>query len=332
MATTVNLAFAEFMQNHVRLDADVTSRARASRNSLKAQLDHLSSNETLPSAYTEKHIDFGSFARKTKIRELDDIDMMYCMHAFGCTYMKNMYGYLEVCINDDSNPFKKFCNDGSSYVNSTKILNSFKTAVSNVSFYSRSDIHRNGESISLMLSSYGWSFDIVPCFFTNIDEYGKDYYVIPDGSGKWKFTDPRKDRERVISTNAARSANVLDAIRILKYWNRRKKIETLSSYLMENMVLDYFANNEGSNYIDENFSLILEYISKAIFSPVYDPKGIQGDLNKTGIMNRIKIGEVAAADHKMANLAIYQETQEQNHEKSINTWGGIFGENFPKWG
>jgi len=332
MATSVKSAFEEFMQNFVRLDAGVTSNAKASRNSLKAQLDRLSSNGTLPNAYAEKHIDFGSFARKTKIREIDDIDLMHCMSAMLCTYFQYEDKSVDIYINNDDNPFLEFCNDGTKLVNSTKILNNFKSNLSSIPHYSRSEIHRTGESVSLTLSSYGWTFDIVPCFFTRQNVYGVSYYIIPDGAGRWKMTDPRKDKDRVSTINTNRSGKVLDAIRILKYWNRRKRIETLSSYLVENLVLNYFSEHSESSYIDIDVAMILDYISRAIYSPVEDPKGIQGDLNRTGINSRVAISKAAAADHKTAIEAICQKIKEKDHKEAISTWRTIFGDDFPKWG
>ncbi|MFN2423862.1 MAG: hypothetical protein ABR572_08815, partial [Cryomorphaceae bacterium] len=37
--------------------------------------------DDFPNDYPDKHIKFGSFARNTKIRPLDDIDLMYCLGA-----------------------------------------------------------------------------------------------------------------------------------------------------------------------------------------------------------------------------------------------------------
>ena len=88
MAATVNSAFEEFNKNVVNLDPDRTSKAISSRDWLWGQLNKLDSKENLnfPFKYEDKHIKFGSFARKTKIRELDDIDLMFCLTANGATY------------------------------------------------------------------------------------------------------------------------------------------------------------------------------------------------------------------------------------------------------
>lgn len=85
MAKNVNSAFDEFNKNIVNLNSDRTSIAISSRDWLFKQLNKLDSKEeqSFPFKYEDKHIKFGSFARKTKIRELDDIDIMFCLTADG---------------------------------------------------------------------------------------------------------------------------------------------------------------------------------------------------------------------------------------------------------
>src|SRR5437870_154396 len=87
MPTTVNTAFAEFMTNTVNLDSDETETARASRDWLSGQLRGLHQTYAdFPRPYEEKDVYFGSFHRRTKIRPLDDIDLMSCLSAEGSTY------------------------------------------------------------------------------------------------------------------------------------------------------------------------------------------------------------------------------------------------------
>ena len=82
MAKTVNAAFDEFMKDYVNLDAEKTKKARSSRDWLVEQILSFPDNDSdFPAIYTEKNIFYGSFARKTKKRPLDDIDMMIVLKA-----------------------------------------------------------------------------------------------------------------------------------------------------------------------------------------------------------------------------------------------------------
>ena len=78
------------MRDFVNLDSNRTTTARSSRNWLIDQINSIASKEEdFPILYSEKNIFFGSFARNTKIRELDDIDLMICLSADGATYSEN---------------------------------------------------------------------------------------------------------------------------------------------------------------------------------------------------------------------------------------------------
>src|SRR5205823_663914 len=97
MATTVNQAFAEFMANSVNLDPADTATARGSRDWLAAQVRTFHEEfPDFPRPYEERDIFYGSFHRRTKIRPLDDIDLISCLHAQGCTYLS--YGDREIRI------------------------------------------------------------------------------------------------------------------------------------------------------------------------------------------------------------------------------------------
>lgn len=90
MASTVYTAFNEFNRDGVNLLKDRTDKARVSRTWLFTQLNGLDSKDDLDILfkYEAKHITFGFFERKTKIRELDDVDLMFCLTADGTTHTK----------------------------------------------------------------------------------------------------------------------------------------------------------------------------------------------------------------------------------------------------
>lgn len=80
---TVNEAFADFIQNTVNLDSEVVKAARKSRDNLLDNISEFSEKDGFFNLYSEFNVQFGSFASKTKCRELDDIDMMIGISADG---------------------------------------------------------------------------------------------------------------------------------------------------------------------------------------------------------------------------------------------------------
>lgn len=76
MATSVNAAFSQFLNNTVNIPKSTSDSAKSSRDFLYGQIEALSNNNSFLRVATQYNINFGSFARKTKIKPLDDIDII----------------------------------------------------------------------------------------------------------------------------------------------------------------------------------------------------------------------------------------------------------------
>jgi len=332
MATTVILAFDEFLKDTVNLDPERTKKARGSRDWLIGQIESFPENDDeFPAIYSEKNIFYGSFARNTKKRPLDDIDLMICLKADGCTYNEYV-DRIEINAPNTATRFLDLVNDGTDVLNSRKLINLFVNKLVDIPQYKNAEIKRNLEAATLNLQSYDWVFDIVPCFFTKEDANNKTYYIIPDGAGNWKKTDPRIDNERLKTLNKLHEGNLPNVIRAVKYWNKRPTMPTMGSYLLENMILDYYSEKTtvASKFVDiELIDLFLE-IHRRIYKPVNDPKNIQGDLNNVSSDDKKKIFDRAYADYVRAFDARQLE-KAGNQKDSINKWKEIFGDNFPSY-
>jgi hypothetical protein len=327
MAKTVNSAFQEF-NNTVNLLADRTAKARSSRDWLIGQLEGLPGKiGDFPKPYDGKHIKFGSFARNTKIKPLDDIDLIFTFSAEASTYTTITYGklyYLKPGENADK--LKKLCDDDGC-INSRKIINKLVSSLNEIEQYKSAEVHRRQEAATLNLSSYEWNFDIVPAFYTD-----KDYYLIPDGEGHWKATDPRIDQERLSTINSKHGGKILQIVRTLKYWNIRAAMPKISSYLFEIIISSYFDSQvEISDHIDINIINFWAHLQSAIYQSFMDPKGFQGELNNLSDEDKKKISDKAASVYKLGFEAFNFETKDKNQEKAINKWREIFGDKFPKY-
>jgi hypothetical protein len=329
MATSVNAAFAEFLANSVNLDPDVTAQARASRDWLVAQLHGFPlSDTTFPLSFEAQDVFFGSFHRRTKIRELDDIDLIACLSAEGSKYWSDP-GRIRIRVPDNTR-LRSLCHDDTDELNSRKVINRFIRGLETVPQYKNSGT-RNGEAVVLELESRPWSFDIVPGFFTEPEADGRTYYLIPDGNGHWKKTDPRIDQERITSINAAHQGNVLHPIRLIKFWNRRPVAPAIPPYVLECMVLDHYQTATASKWPDLEVAPVLLTIATAVLGPVHDPKGIQGDLNQLSFADRLSIYRRANQD-AVAAVEAREAERRGDHRAAIVLWGQIFGSDFPQYG
>ena len=290
-----------------------------------------SKDTTFPTLYSDRDIAFGSFARRTKKRELDDIDIMIGLSADGSTY-NELSDKIELMVPDTAINLKKLCNDGTNILNSRKVINKFISMLTEIPQYSNAEMKLDKQAANLNLTSYPWSFDIIACFFTKEDVNNKTYYLIPDGNGNWMKTDPRMDRDRVSIINQKHDGNVLNIIRIMKFWNRRKTMPSMSSYLLENIILNYYDNKSDkvSEFVDVPLPDLFLHIYSAVYNSVDDPKGIQGDINNLSLEGRSKISTRAFSDY-LKTLDARKFESEGDHKASINKWKEIFGSDFPEF-
>lgn len=333
MALHVVSAFDEFLANTVNLAAAQTATARDSREWLMGQIHAFPVRHgDFPLLYEEYDIAFGSFARRTKIRPLDDIDQIACLHANGATYLALSHDDVRLTVMEGTRLYE-YRHDGSAYLNSRKIVNRFVRALEDVPQYRRAEINRRSEAATLQLATYDWNFDIVPAFITTPEQSGETFYLIPNGQGHWKKTDPRKDRDRVGAVNYYHDSWMLDVLRLVKYWQRRATMPNISSYLLECMVVDHFAGkpDKASKYPDVEMAATLQSIAQMVMSRVPDPKGIRWDLNDLDFPTRVAIRDRANLDAdkcvEARNLEIARD-----HRGSIGKWREIFGSEFPQYG
>jgi hypothetical protein len=330
MATSVISAFIEFQRDSVNLRKNDTDDARKSRDWLIKVIDNIFNDDKLPITCDSYNLYYGSFERKTKKRPLDDIDIMIGFHGQQGKY----YTYddrIEIVMPDTAKGFTSQYYDNSRSLNSRKLINLFVSLLPKVGQYRNAPINRNGEAAILNLSSYPWSFDIVPCFHTTPETDGRSFYLIPDGNGYWKKTDPTIDKNRVHNINQKNNGRVLDIIRLVKYWNKRPTMPSIPSYLLECFILDYYNVNKTKDNVCFDFCYSLLHIGNLIDKDFFDPKNIDVNINNILLSERVKIMERINKDVDKATDAIDNDSK-SNTQKALSLWKEIFGPEFPSYG
>lgn len=329
MPYTVNRCFEKFRKDIVDLNPAQVAEARPSRDFVLSNIVRLSGAGRLPNVATGYCFNFGSFARRTKIRPLDDIDMMICFDGRDGVYRTVRQNERYHIVFKDGHPFfDALRNDDGETLNSRKVINQLIGAMSGVEAYSKAELHRNQEAATLQLKSYPWNFDIVPCFYTTTG-----FYLIPDGQGHWKNTDPRIDRVRTMSTNQKSNGEALPLIRLMNWWKKEKWGERVSSYMFEQMILDCIEASPFlfTNPLQARVQQVLLYLRDAIKNPVLDPKHIQGNLNDLDKDTRDDLSMMAFSSSLSAAQAIKFE-KEGEIQKAVNQWKLVFGDEFPSYG
>jgi hypothetical protein len=333
MAQTVSAAFNAFRQNQVDLDPEQTRKARASRDYLFNQITSLGNSDPGFPRILANYRAYGSFARNTKLRPLDDIDFLVLLHSQGCSLVRSLYEryVYRLQLRDRISPLAPFA-DESGNVNSIRVLNKIKSSLARVPNYKQAELKRNNQAVTLNLQSYPWAFDIVPA--APIDNgLRTTHYLIPDGSGNWIATDPRIDAENVTQVNSWHQKQFLPTVRLLKYWNRRTHKPRLGSYYFENLAFKVF-NYSMPRII--NFSSAISYFfsncQHLLLAAFPDPKKLGPDLNADlDLATRLKVFEAMKEAQTNAAAALIHEARLQ-HREAIGYWKRVFGPEFPDYG
>lgn len=329
MPYTVGGAFDKFREAKVDIDKDETPKAKKSRDYLVDQLKSLTAKDyTFPTIFD--YLKFGSFARKTQIQPLDDIDIMPLLKTGAAEYFPTSEQYHYKLKAAASSPLSYF-NDDYGYVSSIRLLNKLKALLASVPNYQSADKKRNYQAVVLNLKSYTWSFDIVPACEINGVSGCVESFLIPDGSGNWMKTDPRIDKKNITDENQRHDSKFIPTVRLLKYW-KELKYKNILSYYFETLAIQVFRHATPIS----NFQYAIYYFFKNcpsfLLASCPDPKGLGPNLDagidwntKQNIVESMKY----AADYSY-NALVYEE--KGMHKEAIFSWQQVFGKEFPNYG
>jgi hypothetical protein len=331
---TVWGAFKEFKGETVDLSPEVTASARSSRNYLFEQLRRLAEKDSSFPRLLNEFMPFGSFARRTKIRPLDDIDVMPLLNGRGTTSVhmssSDPYTYW-LRIDDSSAPLDAF-RDDYGYVSSIKVLNKIKSSLASVSNYRRAEIKRNLQAVTLELYSYDWVFDVVPGVPINDGLGGRAYFLIPNGKGDWTRTDPRIDQTNVTRLNSHHGGQFLPTVRLLKYWNKRTIKPVLRPYYFEILALKVFDYAPKIEDFPSAVKYFFDHCPTYLWMSCPDPKGLGPDLDAdVAYETKQKVFQAMNDASWLAGRAIDHEARSE-HKEAIELWGRVFSRAFPSYG
>lgn len=331
MARTVEAAFQDFRATYVDLDPEQVKTARRSRDFLIDRIYGLPDDDPSFPWLTRDRVLFGSFARRTKIQPLDDIDIMIEMHGGGGYEVRDSGDCYLVRVDPGAmrNPVRHLVDDAG-YINSNRVLLKFKNGLATLPHYEKSEINKRGEAVTVTPSSYTWTFDIVPAFGVTDGVTPLVHYLIPNGSGHWKRTDPRRDDQRITTVNQQHDGLVIPTIRLLKYWNRRSQMPTMMSYWLETIALSVFEERSESMGLHRvGLCQFFVYGQSKVSESCPDPKGLGPNLDADVDLDtktRIIEGFQRAAD--ISVCALKYEFEKGDHAGAIAEWQKLFGPEF----
>lgn len=345
MAWTVLTAFDQFRKNVVDLDSKQTEIARASRNYLFNQIRLLAQTNTSFPKLESSHPfeNFGSFARKTKIKPLNDIDFLVLLSANNVTitnlynepytYGVNLNPNFYYSTPSTSATLEQFA-DNYGDINSTKILNRIKSSLTSIHNYKKSEIKKTMQVVTLNLNSYDWVYDIVPAIPLPINSYpsANSFLLIPNGRGKWIATNPKIDAWNTTRINSKHNNKFLPTLRLLKYWNNRLHKPRLKSYYFETLAIKVFEFAPKIEDFPNAVKWFFDCCPSFLNASCPDPKTLGPNLDADiDWATKAKISEAMQEAGMYAADALNYNFRDDT-KQAILSWKRIFGDKFPNYG
>jgi hypothetical protein len=237
-------AVKRLVDREVSISQNDRQRASTTQNYLRQVLRAKSQyDDQFPFLLEKSDDDFlgGSFARHTKIWPLDDIDLYIPLDGSQLIYHNNGVRLPFVVWSDDHSRINRLISHDKwmtgTNIDPQKLLRGLKQAVGDTYPTSTTTLHAQAVNLQLSVAanvgSEGISLDIVPCFHLSPMDNSEQFYVMPNHSGGWMRTNPRKDNKLSQELHAYHNRTYRKAIRLVKYWNATRMNGAFSSYYLE---------------------------------------------------------------------------------------------------
>jgi hypothetical protein len=295
-------------------------------------------DSTFPAVLKDADFLGGSFARHTKARPLDDIDiyipldganLFYYMHGTVLPYRVLTDGMLW-------NPLLTPRWANGSLVSSAKVVNEFTSVLRRK--FPQTKVKPSGQAVSVQMTygetsaSNGLGFDVVPCFsLVPQSREGSSFYLIPDGGDQWIRTNPLRDAGIADMLQQNHNRNFRKVVKILKYWNAEELGGKLNSYFIElaiaRVLWDKAVRSEPVNPLSYGVALGFWAVQQAALLGSQDPwvpeaPKVQAGIILAGDLLRLKSATDLACgaweDEKLGKLAA-----------AAAGWKRVFGDKFP---
>lgn len=239
----------------------------------------------------------GSYARKTKIHPMNDVDMFVVYHD-------------ELWDEFKDSP--------------QKIIADLKECL--IEIYGenfRNKVREQYHSVNINFSTIG--FDAIPAF-----NDGENYKIPDTEIGSWIKTNPKKHGELLLIKNRENQQKLIPIIKMIKKWNLKVEKEAgkkpLKSFLIEVLLMNAFESPPSS--FKEGVRIAFDYISNNIIEGGFeDPAGLGPNIDsKLTNEDRKYIAQLTKNMQEKANQALATEVDDE--QKALTLWYEIFGDPF----
>jgi predicted nucleotidyltransferase len=288
---TVVQAFERMRQDLELTDAEqktASNQEIAVRDKLKERLGGIAGE--FPS---------GSYARRTAIRPLHDIDL---------------FVVLDPAAHRDVYPSDK--------VLPSACLKKVHRALADA-YPSTTTIQQQDHSVNIVFSGTGIGFDVVPAFANKAD-----VYIIPDrGRDAWIQTNPKAHHKALTLANEKAGDKLNPLIKMAKQWKVAHGVPLRSFYLE---VMSYGAFTSAPASYPEGARALFGHLAGAVLKACPDPAGVGPNIDAGMTQEaRTKLREKLLEAEKKAGEALALDMARRT-EEAHRTWKWLFGKAYPE--
>jgi hypothetical protein len=238
----------------------------------------------------------GSYGRRTAIKGVSDLDMIFELPE----YLYNQYN------NRSGNK-------------QSQLLQAVRDSVRQT--YSQSEVRGDGQVVIISFTNH--FIEICPAFRENDDSFT---YPDSNDGGKWRRTNPLPESTTISQTNNKFNGNLINLCRIARAWKNQAGVK-INGLLIDTFAYNFITSNDNyqtltyekyHEFIRDFFKYIKDLNKNQSFW--YAPGSNQKVYNKNSNFN---------AKSKKA-LKLIEEAIEENENKTVyEIWRKVFGKQFP---
>lgn len=259
-------ALNKYLREVIALSRKDVSSAVASRNWFLQRIQNVidSRKNELVLYSPEPFFVYGSYAKNTKVCDVDEFDIMVVIDSNGGTFSKGGSVVGNGLGSASPNPKyqdKYYKSDGSG-ISPSIILNWLKSVVKEVTDAFGGDAPiRNGQAVTATIKSKNLAIDLVPGgIFKRVSD-DKIFYNIPSGdcNNSWLTTSPRDDIA-LLDQRAEKRNNFKNIIRLTKHIKVNYNFR-VSSFAIETAAIHYVYRYAWNNDLFTDLVSFLNYLA-----------------------------------------------------------------------
>lgn len=262
----VSKAINNYISNEIRLNMSDISQSSKSREWFITRIENeIKKNGNNPQLYApEPFIYFGSYFKGTKVKAVDEYDVLLVIDSNNGTYSSNgvEIGKGQGSASPNHKYDQAFHKSDGNGVSPAKLLNWLQRIAKNVtdSFGGETPI-RAGQAVTAEIKSSNIKIDLVPAGIFKKSN-GEIFYNIPRGdvNNGWIATSPRTDIS-LLNGAANKRNNLKNVVRILKRIKDTYNF-LVPSFAIETSVIEYVHYNAWYQDLYTDVRGSLEYLAE----------------------------------------------------------------------